>query len=222
MGKCKSCKKESLLISSSLSLCVDCIRNDFSNVLSDTEEVHAKARKIFNLPLKVPRDPIGIKCSFCVNACRVRNGKRGFCGLPIDARKDAAVSWYYDPLPTNCVAGWVCGGSHDTGYNNLAVFYNACSFNCLFCQNWHFRKANLTKKISAEDLAKKVNTRTSCICYFGGDPTPQLVHSLLASRIAKNDNKDSPLRICWETNGSMTKGYLKEMRFVFIVEVTKD
>jgi len=69
--------------------------------------------------------------------------------------QEAAVSWYYDPLPTNCVADWVCAGGSGTGYPqwayqpgaehgymNLAVFYEACTFDCLFCQNWHYREQN--------------------------------------------------------------------------------
>jgi len=43
------------------------------------------------------------------------------------------------------------------GFYNLAVFYGTCNFNCLFCQNWHFREnvKRLTPIISAEDLAAK-------------------------------------------------------------------
>jgi len=61
------------------------------------------------------------------------------------------LSWYHDPLPTNCVGDWVCAGgtgagfpeyAHspgpEHGYSNLAVFFHACSFNCLYCQNWTF------------------------------------------------------------------------------------
>lgn len=211
MGKCKLCGKESVLISSFLSLCVDCIRNNFDMALPHIQQIHAQARKIFNLPTKAPSDLNGKRCNLCVNSCQVKPESIGYCGLPVDSRKDASLNYYYDPLPTNCVADWVCAGSSDFGYKNLAVFYNACSFNCLFCQNWHFREVNLSKKITAQDLAKKVDERTSCICYFGGDPTPQLPHSLLVSRIALKLTQGRPLRICWETNGSMHQIYLKEM-----------
>jgi len=65
--------------------------------------------------------------------------------------QEGKLSWYHDPLPTNCVADWVCSGgtgagypkyAHcpgpELGYSNLAVFFHACTFNCLYCQNWHF------------------------------------------------------------------------------------
>ena len=50
--------------------------------------------------------------------------------------QDGNLSWYHDPLPTNCVADWVCPAGSEAGfpafsytpgpeygYNNLAVFY---------------------------------------------------------------------------------------------------
>jgi len=97
---------------------------------------------------------------------------------------NANVSWYYDPLPTNCVADCVCPGGTgagypefaysdgpEYGYKNLAVFYQACSFDCLFCQNWHYRDSALQEsKGSAAILAAAIDDRTSCICYFSGDP----------------------------------------------------
>jgi pyruvate formate lyase activating enzyme len=160
-------------------------------------------------------------------------GEAGFCG----ARKNEGgklagataevgnVTWYYDPLPTNCVASWVCPAETDAGYPrftrvrgpeygcyNLAVFYQACSFNCLFCQNWHFRQAAKRPDwAGADKLAAAVNERTACICYFGGDPAPQVTHALRASRIALKRAGDRPLRICWETNGSVNPDLLNEM-----------
>ena len=137
----------------------------------------------------------------------------------------AAVSWYYDPLPTNCVADWVCAGGSgagypqwahrpgpEQGYMNLAVFYQACTFDCLFCQNWHYKKHSITNKThTAAELAESVTPSTSCICFFGGDPTPQLPHALAASKLARRQNSQRILRICWETNGSMNPELLNEM-----------
>jgi pyruvate formate lyase activating enzyme len=92
------------------------------------------------------------------------------------------------------------------------VFYEACSFDCLFCQNWHFRERSLKEgRVSAGELAAQVNDRTTCICYFGGDPAPQIAHSLAASRKAVESREGKALRICWETNGSMHPGFLEQM-----------
>ncbi len=102
-----------------------------------------------------PRDQNGITCRLCANACRIAEGHTGYCGIrSVQGGKIAGgtakanVEWYHDPLPANCVADWVCPGGTGAGYprfshargpeygfKNLAVFYNGCSFNCLYCQN---------------------------------------------------------------------------------------
>jgi len=132
------------------------------------------------------------------------------------------LHWYYDPLPTNCVAWWFCPGctgagypkyayrrGAETGYANLAVFYGSCSFDCLFCQNWHYRSlaSELSAVMSAESLADRADAHVSCICYFGGDPSVQMPHALKASETAlkKARNEGRILRICWETNGYWKK-----------------
>ncbi len=135
------------------------------------------------------------------------------------------MSWYYDALPTNCVGDWVCAGGTgcgypkyayssgpERGYKNLAVFFRACSFDCLFCQNWHYRSESMRgDNASIDDLVAAIDDRTSCICYFGGDPSPQLPFSIAASVRAREKNRGRILRICWETNGSMNSAMLAKM-----------
>ncbi|MBA7506606.1 hypothetical protein ES706_05298 [subsurface metagenome] len=229
---CQHCGKELPLIPQALGICLDCIRRDFDQVLPLIEKAHSQARRPFNLPPQPPRSEVGLQCHICVNECRISPGGRGYCGLRINrenklkgatARK-GNVSWYYDALPTNCVADWVCPGGTGAGYpqfaysqgaeygcKNLAVFYQACSFDCLFCQNWHYRyAATRESEVDALELAEAVDDRTACICYFGGDPTPQLAHAIRASRLALDQNKGRILRICWETNGSMHPALLRQ------------
>ncbi|GAG30998.1 unnamed protein product, partial [marine sediment metagenome] len=178
----------------------------------------------------------GAQCNLCVNQCKIPLNNKGFCGLRTNVcgklknilGTKAVVEWYYDPLPTNCVADWCCPGGTgigypeysysksgpECGYKNLAVFYGACSFDCLFCQNWSYRvrAQNLSPSMAPEDLARHVDKKTSCICYFGGDPGPQMPHALKTSKIALEQAHDEHriLRICWETNGSMSRSMLKE------------
>jgi pyruvate formate lyase activating enzyme len=115
------------------------------------------------------------------------------------------------------VGDWVCAGGTGAGfpeyahcrgpehsYSNLAVFFHACTFNCLYCQNWTFKKHTPGSGMrSAHELATAVGARTACICYFGGDPTPQLPFSIKAAELARQMSGRRLLRICWETNGSM-------------------
>ncbi|MFQ5793258.1 MAG: radical SAM protein, partial [Acidobacteriota bacterium] len=99
-----------------------------------------------------------------MHECRIPENGVGYCGLrkneggkvkEITSEK-GKLSWYHDPLPTNCVGDWACPGGTgagypkyaycrgpESGYKNLAVFFQACSFNCLYCQNWHFRGETL-------------------------------------------------------------------------------
>jgi pyruvate formate lyase activating enzyme len=110
------------------------------------------------------------------------------------------LSWYRDPLPTNCVAAWVCDGSRRPGRHNLAVFYESCSLDCLFCQNWHFRETDpaRTRGTSARRLSDAAGPDTHCVCWFGGDPATQMPHALAASRILA----DRGVAVCWETAGT--------------------
>ncbi len=222
-----------MLISQSLGLCSDCIRHHFDKVLPIIKEAHRKAREPFTLPPYQPRDEGGKTCHICMNECSIPEGGVSYCGLRTNIGGKlkgaianlANVSWYYDSLPTNCVADWVCPGGTGTGYprfayrrgiehgyKNLAVFFQACSFDCLFCQNWHFRQlAGRQAQVTASKLAEAVDDSTACICFFGGDPTPQLPYAIYASRLALKKSQGRILRICWETNGSMHPALLKQM-----------
>lgn len=234
MAACFVCKNSSPLISKALNVCLECIRTEPAKALPYIEEAHAASRRPFGLPPQPPRDPDGIPCALCVNECRIPEGGISYCGLRknIDGRlvgvtpDEGRFSRYHDPLPTNCVADWVCAGGcgagypeyaytkggPEHGYGNLAVFFQACSFNCLFCQNWHFRHETLTaRNRNVQELVDDVDEKTSCICYFGGDPTPQLPFAIKASRLALERKKNRILRICWETNGTMNRGLLNEM-----------
>ena len=228
MGQCRLCGREAEEISEFLGLCGACLRAGVPGARERIDEAHALAREGFGLPLEPPAE--GRACRFCVNACRIPAGGHGYCGVRqrrggrlVGGVTTANVSWYHDPLPTNCVAAWVCPGgtgagypefAHDRGpeygHKNLAVFYQGCTFDCLYCQNWHFRAlARRPAEVSAEVLSGAVDAETSCVCYFGGDPTPQLVHSLLTARRARAARPKGILRICWETNGSMTPSLLR-------------
>ncbi|MBC7252004.1 MAG: hypothetical protein H5T62_17220 [Anaerolineae bacterium] len=149
--RCSICGKTSPLITSTLAVCADCIRARPSEALPLIMPVHAETRRKFYLPVEPPRAADGVHCPICTNECVIGEGEYGFCGLRTNesgrlvhlAGKPSAglLSWYYDPLPTNCVADWVCEGHHQRGYKNLAVFYEACSFNLSFA---HFLHRNLS------------------------------------------------------------------------------
>jgi len=213
---CKICQKEKLG-SQFLGVCKDCILEKFEEAKVFIEKAHRDSRKEFELPEFVPKTKEGLKCNFCANECQMGEGEFGFCGLRKNekgkissfvSKEKAILEWYYDLLPTNCVAAPFCNAKE--GDYNLAVFMGACNFNCLFCQNWNFKflTKNLSPKVSIEDLLSAINEKVHCVCFFGGDPGPQMPFILEFSKQAKKVKKD--LRICLETNGIENPDLLEE------------
>jgi pyruvate formate lyase activating enzyme len=233
MGTCQYCGRTAKTISNVIGFCADCIRAHFEEIWPKIKAVHDHSRRTYGLPVDPSRAPDGIFCPLCVHRCRIPEGGTGFCGLRrVESGKlkggrphEGNLSSYYDPLPTNCVGDFVCAGGQgcgypryavssgpEYGYNNLAVFYNSCSFNCLYCQNYHFKEHTFSSRtVSAKELAKRADEKTTCICYFGGDPTPQILHAIKASKIALRQASGRVLRICWETNGAMQDPFLSMM-----------
>jgi pyruvate formate lyase activating enzyme len=207
---CRLCSARSRLIAGQLGVCASCIRDRSQKALALADEAHAVARRLSDLPERPPRAEGGRRCGLCVQGCVIGDGGRGYCGLREvrDGRlrhlagtpARGLLHWYRDPLPTNCVADPFCSGHAQRGKHNLAVFYAACTVDCLFCQNWHFRETNVARsdKLAAAELAAAAGERTYCVCYFGGDPAAQMPHALAASkRLAERG-----VVICWETNGT--------------------
>ncbi len=230
---CPVCKREMTAIGAGVGVCPDCVRDRWAEGRRCISLVHSRTRRVFRLPVKPPTSG-KVRCDLCFHRCRMGEEDRGYCGIRTGAEADfresgrsrALVSHYYDPLPTNCVADWVCSGgtgcgyptfSHENGpeagFYNLAVFFEACNLNCLYCQNWNFKRRQRKKNnwLSTGDLAGAVSDSTSCICFFGGDPVPQIPYALRAAKEARERAGGRILRICWETNGSMHPAWLKRM-----------
>lgn len=209
MTTCTLCGKDSVL-SGVLPVCLTCIRTHPGKALPLAEAVHRKVKKNYGMPEKPPDQ--GAPCGFCVNGCRIGEGHSGYCGMrwnshgsivPRSGSEDTAyVECYYDPLPTNCVSMHYCGERHAISGKNLAVFYGGCTYNCLFCQNWHHRMVSHT--MSVQELSSRVDDETACICFFGGDPTPQILHALNVAR-----NVD--VRVCWEANGAFSRSLARRV-----------
>lgn len=227
--RCTLCGTESRLIIEHLSVCEACIRTRFDQARPHVRAAHAETRRAFGLPEASPRAADGVRCPLCSQGCVIGPGERGYCGLRVNqvpaghqsevqpaallprGRRGrlhhlagtpgrGVLHWYRDPLPTNCVADWVCAGHRRYGYHNLAVFYASCSLNCLYCQNWHFRGVDpvASDGMSARELAGCANARTFCVCYFGGDPASQMPHALASARYLA----ERGVVVCWETAGT--------------------
>ncbi|MCQ4153194.1 MAG: radical SAM protein [Archaeoglobales archaeon] len=160
-----------------LGICAECAKSERAMELVD--KIHSK-----------PAAPVK-NCKLCANECK------GFalCGRPFYGN----LTYYEDPLPTNCCNSWFCKGSKLIG-TNLAVFYYGCNFDCVFCQNWSHKNVNRYFVDLEELLEAAKNERVKCICHFGGSPEPQLPFALKFSRKALELRED--LMICWEWNGA--------------------
>ncbi|MCE5335524.1 MAG: radical SAM protein [Desulfobacteraceae bacterium] len=231
--RCGVCGETLKDISTRIGVCPTCVRTRPDESRIRIEKVHAESREMFGLPTRPAANPDGTECKLCFLGCRLGPSQKGYCGirnggrssLRNDGRTRALLTHYYDPLPTNCVADWVCPGGTgagfpqyaydsgpEVGYYNLAVFFEACNFNCLYCQNWSFKKNQLSPRWTGlGTLVDAVNVNTSCICFFGGDPGPQLPFAFRLAKAAQEKRSGKILRICWETNGTMNPVWLKKM-----------
>ena len=232
-GRCLLCGHPLGGVARVLGICPSCVKNRPEECREHIKRVHARSREMFGLPASPPAKPEGLECKLCLHRCRPGKNQKGYCGvrhgekssMQRDGRSRALVSYYRDPLPTNCVADWVCPGGTGAGYPcfsndrgpevgfyNLAVSLEACNLNCLFCQNWSFRKAHLAPRwATTETLEREIDDSTSCICFFGGDPGPQLPYAVGLSHEVRKKNRGRILRICWETNGLLNPAGLKAM-----------
>ncbi len=223
-----------------MGVCAGCLKRYGERALEIARKAHREYRLGLGLPPSVPRDG-GLKCEVCVNECSIAEGSRGFCGFwgneggalrPVTRDPSVGVVlWYYDPHPTNCVAGPVCPANTsrgyprytkfrgvEVGYYNLAVFYIACNLDCLFCQNWEHKTILADSRLRSrymrtvdELVDAALGERVSCVCYFGGDPGPQTPHAIAASRKILERKGDGVKRICWETNGLANPAIMKQM-----------
>lgn len=209
MIKCKICNKEKI-ISKSLGICLECIREKPDKAIEFINISHKKVREKFNLPAFPPKTLNGIKCNICDNQCSIGDGEKSYCGLRANIEGklesmvndgNAIVECYYDPIPTNCCAGWFCNAEKEgKGKYNLAVFLYGCSFNCLFCQNYSHKLISRTHLFSLDQLLNWSNKEdVYCVCFFGGSPEVQLPFVI---EFSKSILKIKNVRICLEWNGS--------------------
>ncbi len=219
---CPRHTREGRPAAAAIGFCGECIVTD-EGCASAAADAHRRGRLAEGLVPIVPHDGNDV-CPDCGNHCRLHDGELGFCGLRravgghikrVYGRR-AIVSWYYDPLPTNCVADWVCPQMLQTGTRtgivgrpvyNLAVFYGSCNSDCLFCQNATFRAMTRSGRplMTPEELAACASPRTVCVCYFGGDPACNPEHSIATSEALV---KQQAVRVCYETNGNLSRKWL--------------
>lgn len=223
-ARCQLCGEKEA-VAKALGVCAACLRRGAPGSLALAHEAHTRVRRRLGLPPAIPSSEATAACTLCANACRPEDGEPGVCGARMASGRSvrprvgtasaAAVSFWHDALPTNCSASLVCAGSRDSarGGRNLAVGYHGCSFDCLYCQSWEARTIEGAPRHSAAEVAAAVDEEVRCVCFFGGDPTPQIGHALATARLALRQarREGRTLRLCFETNGSMGRPQLDAM-----------
>ncbi len=223
---CPNHMDEGRIVSQSIGVCSECISDGAQSIAQQTHEMLRKGDRL------VPTVPTNgtINCRECGNHCKMNEGELGFCNIRIATDSEviekypgqAVVSWYFDPLPTNCVADWVCpvNAEREVGIGqkrlkNLAVFYGSCNSDCLFCQNASYRTMMAKGKplLTPQELANAADDYTACVCYFGGDPACNPEHSLRTSELL---NQERHVRVCYETNGNISKKWLNGIASIVV------
>jgi len=222
--RCSLCHDSSPTISNYLGVCGRCVR-ERKEAIDMVLLVHGALRQRFGLPANPPKSEGGLRCNICSNECSIASGESGYCGLRkneggklkmIIPEGSGLFYDYLDPHVTNCCSAWFCPAGTgagfprfaytpgpELGYQNLAVFFYGCNFNCLFCQNESHKNLRSENPKPVEHLIERVakNKRISCVCYFGGSPEPQLPFAINASKTLIEEFPKRVLRICFEWNG---------------------
>ncbi|RLG60003.1 radical SAM protein, partial [Candidatus Geothermarchaeota archaeon] len=128
LRKCEFCGEEKE-IAGILGICVDCIRNKWSQVKDLVYKAHAKVREKYGLSPTPPTSKRGIKCDLCSNECVIGEGESGYCGLRFNEGNrlvsfvdvnHALLYSYLDAHPTNCCSVWFCPAGTGAGYPKYA------------------------------------------------------------------------------------------------------
>ena len=233
--ECAVCGRRSKLISNSIKVCVDCLREKPEKSLMYSMKTHEEIRRRFGLPPSPPRSKDGVKCNLCSAECMIGEGERSYCGLRenrggrlfsmVDS-ENALLHYYLDPHVTNCCNAWFCpagtGSGYpdyavrdgpEYGYYNLALFFYGCSFDCLFCQNWSHKNLRNAEKVHVREIVDLTlrDGKITCWCWFGGTPEPQLPFAINASRLILEEKpRNRIMRICFEWNGSGNPSLVKK------------
>ncbi|MEM3519740.1 MAG: radical SAM protein, partial [Candidatus Hadarchaeales archaeon] len=138
-------------------------------------------------------------CRFCERRCGVnrRKGERGVCGVG-EKSKMASEFMHH--------------GEEPELVPSYTIFFNGCTFKCVFCQNWDISQhPEEGVEVTATGLAKLVDSARDegarNVNWVGGEPTPNL-HTILETLSKLRTSVPS----VWNSNMYMS---LEAMKLLF-------
>lgn len=137
-------------------------------------------------------------CQLCERACGVNRllGERGYCKAEEARVASKFVHWGEEPdiIPS------------------YTIFFNRCTFRCVFCQNWDISQRRSGRHILADVLARDIERMTGSVRnvnWVGGEPTPNLLHILHVLKACS-----APLPQIWNSNMYMSRDTMRLLRGV--------
>jgi len=112
------------------------------------------------------------------------------------------------------IAGWIETSLIDViGDVSFVIWFNYCNFKCPWCQNAHVVRAQVTKKVTIDEILDAIRRATNIIGYVhvtGGEPTLQAEG---LKELLKRCKNDIGIKTSISTNGS---------RFTVIKDLVKN
>lgn len=152
-----------------------------------------------------------VQCLLCPQLCRIKKGKRGFCGVRVNEEGTLYTINYgrmssmaLDPVEKKPLYYF------HPGEMILSVGTIGCNLACLFCQNWSISKQIQapTEAVTTEELiaqAKKINSFG--IAYTYNEPFMWFEFVLETAKVAR----EAGLKNVLVTNGFVQPEPLKEL-----------
>ncbi|MFO7783385.1 MAG: AmmeMemoRadiSam system radical SAM enzyme [Desulfatiglandales bacterium] len=160
-------------------------------------------------------DKGGVQCSLCNHRCRIKEGKKGICGVRenhggtlFSLVYGKVIARHVDPIEKKPLFHFLPGS---LSYSMATV---GCNFHCLFCQNSDISQMPVDHgRVMGEDMPPEAlvdeaeQSGSATIAYTYTEPTIYFELALDTARLASVRG----IRNVFVTNGYMTRECLEEI-----------
>jgi pyruvate formate lyase activating enzyme len=154
-----------------------------------------------------------VNCSLCSHRCRIKEGKRGICGVRVNNDGVLYAATYgkisaeaVDPIEKKPLFHFLPG---TFSYSLGGI---GCNFHCLHCQNWHISAATLESghlyNLSPENGVERAGMQgCASIAWTYNEPTIWHEYTLDMGNLARKQG----IGTVYVTNGYITEEALREL-----------